>query len=523
MRLRSLRLVVQSSVAFLLVGCGTAAGTCGCLEYRCDVTLNCGEAPPERPEQPDPEPVCSSDPTEGPAEDRCGVFVSSSLGDDNNPGTAEEPVRTFERAISVARSGETRRVYACAEAFSDAVMLPAGIEIWGGLDCSLGWAYVGDARKTVIAPAPDEVPLRVASDGGRSALFDLQLEAADATLPSGSSIAMVVLGGAVVDLRRSKLVAGNGAKGAPGEGGGVQPATGGATGSDGLAACSADMAPGGEAVSTMCGDVSTVGGRGGDGNFSLGGNGSDGQPEPIDNPAGFGLGGAGESSTDCLAGQGGISGADGTHGEGARWPGRIAGDGVWQGKPGKNGDDGAPGQGGGGGGGSRGGLLYCGISPGTPKGGASGGSGGAGGCGGMGGKGGGFGGASIGLLSLSSDVTLTAVSINTGNGGDGGAGGLAQLGGVGGVPCIGGVGVNASHAGCWGGVGGAGGSGGYGGGGLGGPSIGIAYLVGQVVAGHDVAITTGDPGLGGLGGNQAVPGSAGEPGVSAASLDFPQL
>ncbi|MCC6551893.1 MAG: hypothetical protein IT372_02575 [Polyangiaceae bacterium] len=433
-------------------------------------------------------------------------------------------MQTFERAISLATSGKTRRVYACAEAFSDAVMLPSGIEIWGGLDCSQGWAYVGHARKTVIAPAADEVPLRVASDGGRSALFDLQLEAADATIPSGSSIAMVVVGGAVVDLRRSKLVAGNGAKGAPGEGGGVQPATGGAPGNDGLAACSADVAPGGEAVTTVCGDVSTVGGRGGDGNASLGGNGSDGQPAPIDNPQGLGLGGTGEiDAFSCTSGEVGAPGTDGTHGEGARWPGRIAGDGVWEGKPGKDGEAGAPGQGGGGGGGSRGGLLYCGISPGTPKGGASGGSGGAGGCGGRGGKGGGFGGASIGLLTLSADVTLTAVSIETGDGGEGGAGGLAQLGGAEGIPGIGGASVGGSHSGCPGGWGGRGGSGGYGGGGLGGPSIGIAYLVGQVVAGHDVTITTGDPGLGGLGGNQAVPGSAGEPGVSAASLDFPQL
>lgn len=265
-------------------------------------------------------------------------------------------------------------------------------------------------------------------------------------------------------------------------------------------------------------------GAGGDGNASIGGNGSDGQPAPIDNPQGLGLGGVGEvNGLSCLPGQMGAPGVDGAHGLGALWPGRIAGAGVWEGKPGKDGADGAPGQGGGGGGGSRGGLLYCGISPGTPKGGASGGSGGAGGCGGRGGKGGGFGGASIGLLTMSSEITLTAVSIETGNGGDGGAGGLAQLGGVGGVPGVGGASVGGANPGCPGGWGGMGGDGGYGGGGLGGPSIGIAYLVGQVVAGHDVAITTGDPGLGGLGGNQAVPGSAGEPGVSAASLDFPQL
>ncbi|MCC6559171.1 MAG: hypothetical protein IT372_40110, partial [Polyangiaceae bacterium] len=166
----------------------------------------------------------------------------------------------------------------------------------------------------------------------------------------------------------------------------LQPATAGAPGHDGVAACSADPVPGGEAVTTTCSDVSTVGGRGGDGNASLGGNGSDGQPAPDDNPQGFGLGGAGESGAlQCFPGQIGANGVDGTHGEGARWPGRIAGEGQWEGKPGKHGGDGRPGQGGGGGGGSRGGSLYCGLNGGTPKSGASGGSGGAGGCGGRGG------------------------------------------------------------------------------------------------------------------------------------------
>ncbi|MCC6553116.1 MAG: hypothetical protein IT372_08860, partial [Polyangiaceae bacterium] len=82
-------------------------------------------------------------------------------------------MQTFEGAISRARSGNTMRIYACAETFSDAVMLPSGIDVWGGLDCAQGWRYVGDNRKTVIAPTPDEVPLTVVSDGPRSTLFDL--------------------------------------------------------------------------------------------------------------------------------------------------------------------------------------------------------------------------------------------------------------------------------------------------------------------------------------------------------------
>jgi len=110
----------QYLAAFLVLGCGTAAGTCGCLAYRCEATLECGDGPADRPA----EPACTTDPTAGPAEDRCGVFISSGLGDDANPGTAEKPVRTFERALSLARSSETMRIYACAETFGEAVMLP---------------------------------------------------------------------------------------------------------------------------------------------------------------------------------------------------------------------------------------------------------------------------------------------------------------------------------------------------------------------------------------------------------------
>ena len=71
-------------------------------------------------------------------------------------------------------------------------------------------------------------------------------------------------------------------------------------------------------------------------------------------------------------------------------------------------------------------------------------------------------------------------------------------------------------------VGGAGGNGGHGGGGLGGPSIGITHLTGQLPVAHSVTITTGMPGKGGPGGNQAVDGSAGEEGLRGDTLGFPQ-
>ena len=69
------------------------------------------------------EPVCVADPASEQAEDDCGIFVSSSMGDDANPGTSELPVQTFQRAISLAQSGPLR-VYACAEVFREAVRIP---------------------------------------------------------------------------------------------------------------------------------------------------------------------------------------------------------------------------------------------------------------------------------------------------------------------------------------------------------------------------------------------------------------
>ena len=500
----------------MVFGCSTATSVCGCYPYNCTETFTCEEAGVIGP-------VCTADPASAPAEDDCGVFVSSSLGDDASPGTRKQPVRTFERAISLARKGPLR-VYACAETFPEAVTVPSGVELWGGLDCARDWSYLGGDNLTVLAPEPDLVPLKVekGEEGGISTLADLRLEAADASVPGGSSIAMLVLTDTAVELRRSELVAGDGAKGAPGARGGELPAKGGAPGSSGAAACSADSVPGAPPAITACGEVQTVGGKGGDGSAALGGSGNDGQPELVPNPEGWGLGGAGETAAlQCHHGEDGENGTDGAHAEGARRAGRITFQG-WEGERGGDGGNGRPGQGGGGGGGSRGGSFSCGLGPNTPKGGASGGSGGGGGCGGRGGKGGGFGGASIGLVSFSGDVSLEATSIVTGSGGDGGAGGLAQLGGAQGVPGIGGASVGASHPGCWGGLGGKGGSGGYGGGGLGGPSIGIAHLAGLFPAGHNLAIKTGMPGKGGPGGNQNLPEGAGEDGIRGDTLSFPE-
>ena len=62
------------SLTFAVLGCGTAAGLCGCFEDECLETLACGD-PPGPPAR-----ACNADPASGTAEDGCGVFVSASLG-----------------------------------------------------------------------------------------------------------------------------------------------------------------------------------------------------------------------------------------------------------------------------------------------------------------------------------------------------------------------------------------------------------------------------------------------------------
>jgi len=428
----------------------------------------------------------------------------------------------MERALSLAMRGP-KRIYACAEMFHESVVLPAGVELWGGLDCASGWSYIGEDKKTTIAPEADLIALQVQAGSGKSIVADVRPVAADATIPSGSSIAVLVMPGAAVEVLRSDIISGSGAPGLDGEDGCHERAQAGTSGTSGTDACVFNTAPGGAAVETVCGGSISGGGKGGAGHNTYGDDGMDGQPEPVPNPIDHGHGGQGIDNTNilwCTGGGNGLSGMDGEHGLGGKGPGRITLLG-WRGQAGQDGGDGLPGYGGGGGGGgTKGGQVACGY--GNNKAGAGGGSGGGGGCGGIGAKGGGYGGASIGLLSLSADVTVRTSTIASGRGGDGGAGGFPQLGGLGGWGGPGGAHYNGAGPGCAGGPGGAGGHGGFGGGGLGGPSIGIAHQLGTPVVQEEVTIQTGQTGKGGLSENFEDPASYGEDGVAAAVLAFPE-
>lgn len=443
--------------------------------------------------------VCVPSEAPGPVADGCGVFVSAS-GDDGSAGTKGAPVASVARAIELATAG-AGRVYACAEELDEAVVMPAGITIYGGLDCSMGWAYAGESQKTILTAQANEIPLRITGGEGVARLVDVHVKARDATVAGGSSIA--ALAEAVsVELARCVLEAGKGADGAAGESH-SDAAVGGEAGSAGEAACTASQVFGGIGATNVCGDVTSRGGDGGNGKADTGGDGSDGKPLGTLN------GGAGEDASPCTAGSAGDDGAPGEPGLGGTALGALDNTG-YIGVAGADGGPGKPAQGGGGGGGAKGGTGAMKCSAVAMANGASGGGGGAGGCGGAGGRGGAAGGASIALVSLDADLTFDTVTLKSSDGGRGGAGGPGQSGGAGGMGGPGGsVGAaNGLNAGCTGGPGGIGGTGGQGGGGRGGHSIGVAFK-GATLSLAGATIEFGAGGKGGLGSDAAGSGADG--------------
>jgi hypothetical protein len=456
--------------------------------------------------------ACVPSSAAGPIASTCGVFASSSAGSDDNTGAKDKPVQTLAKAISLAKS-KNQPVYACAEAFAEALEVPEGVTIFGGLDCTAPeWAYVGATSKTTISPEADKVPLTIVAGQGTARFEDITARAADAMAPSGSSIAAIV-DKADVELVRCELVAGAGATGEAGlqptdDVGPADPSDLAVRGNDGSNACMGGTSGnvGGEPkVNEKC--TTSIGGRGGTGQELNGEDGEDGVPLPDPNPNNFGVGGIGSMALNsCQSGQSGASGTEGLPGAGAQDLGTIDAKGFIGGV-GQQGTPGTPGQGGGGGGAAKG-KLNCH--------GASGGSGGAGGCGGSGGLGGKGGGSSFAVLSVDGTIKFTATALTAGAGGKGGDGGSGQAGGVGGNGGNGGgPGPQVSPA-CGGGLGGQGGTGGTGGGGRGGHSAAIAYK-GKAPSLDGATPTIGAAGLGGGGPDMA---STGAEGVASDVIEF---
>lgn len=509
--------VVRLGVAALGLLMGTSVLFAGCFDYLadCERAANC---PPT--DDGGPPPGCIPSENSSPVANTCGVFVSPAGVDGAGRGTKEKPLKTLAAALKM---GST--IYACGSAgsFNEALAVEKKVALFGGLDCSKGWAYDA-SKKAQLAAASDHVPLTFASAAHGSEVADFSITAAPATTPGGSSIA-VLDDGADLALTRCDIAAGKGADGAPGDApvGSGQPGANApdptpATALDGCVA-GVNVVVGGQPGQSTCGTDDTSGGSGGNGqNQSTGGAATDAPPQPQPNAmAGHdGTAGRPQDTKSCDPGNAGADGLPGAQpGAGATGIGEITSTGY-------QGPAATPGQSAGGhgyGGGGGGGAKKC-STGGTA--GPAGGGGGAGGCGGQPGSAGHSAGGSFAIIALDATVTLTGVKLTTVDGATGGAGGDGQPGGHGG---------NGGHAGssngdgsafaCAGGNGGQGGRGSSGGGGLGGHSIGVAFK-GKAPVQKEVTVKHGQGGPGGIGGDmdKTSPGIVGGSGLGCATLDF---
>lgn len=220
----------------------------------------------------------------------CGVFVPAELGNDENGGTPDAPVKMLARAIALAPEHQ-RCVYACAETFEEALIVTEGVIIHGGLDCAARWQWDGVKRTSMTTPqdaATGTVPLTMRAIGETVRLEDVDIVAPsiDPSSFEASSIATIAAR-CQVKLTRCTLTAGDAAPGVHGESPMPAKAMDGGQGRNGKPACSAKVVQ--KVVQTdalpvnECGapdDTSddSRGGQGDEGDSRVGGSAGDGSP-----------------------------------------------------------------------------------------------------------------------------------------------------------------------------------------------------------------------------------------------------
>ena len=172
--------------------------------------LGCAAAAEDRPPLPS---VDAPDPRADltPRSNDLGAVHVSPVGNDEAPGSPEAPVRTFARAIELAREG-SRRLALCAGVFTEPLVLDAEhradrFTVTGEASCQ-GFSKAASVVRSDLAP-----PLEVFAVGGPIRIFDVTFEHTGAARPGASSIAARV---AYVDdlaFTRVTLRAGPGADG----------------------------------------------------------------------------------------------------------------------------------------------------------------------------------------------------------------------------------------------------------------------------------------------------------------------
>ncbi|KYF89172.1 hypothetical protein BE20_02430 [Sorangium cellulosum] len=174
---------------------------------------------------------CDPEIAKGGVDEGCGVFVSVN-GANSAEGTKLEPLKSINKAVDLSVRNGTKRVYLCAgdEPFEEAVTVPAGVTVYGGLNCAANWEW-NRARKTTLTAPQGEVPLTLRAAGGSVQVEDLHVKAQPVVIDNPddtekygkSSIAVIADGGSgesdsgSVGLARCTLEADEAAPGAPGE------------------------------------------------------------------------------------------------------------------------------------------------------------------------------------------------------------------------------------------------------------------------------------------------------------------
>lgn len=490
------------------------------------------------------------------------VFVSRE-GRNDQPGTRDAPLATIQLALERASLLGLRDVYVATGVYSEAIVLPDGVGLFGGYSPDFGERDALLFETALIGGSPTvERPATVMAVGnGRGGAvgptvldgFTIFGTHAGNALDQSSYAVLLDAAGPLTRVSNNRIFAGPGGRGQGGARG--NHGLGGVDGEPGLDAVNTSGCPpanplaGGAGGYRVCGATEVSGGAGGlsdcpvfgaDPSLVSAGSKGRGTAAGEGGDGGWDLlvcAGAGTScglNTSCLtcylpsgrtSASGGAAGPRGVHGLGgpvATNPFGAVVDGRWRGLAGQAGGAGLHGAGGGGGGAGGGvevsGNKCLGTGVGDDDLGGSGGGGGSGGCGGRGGEGGTAGGGSFGVFVVggAAGVGLPLIIGNTihgGRGGDGGPGGPGGVGGVGGEGAAGGQpgeisGADAKRCAMGGASGGRGGDGGHGGGGAGGAggaAFGIFYAgpAGATPASwreHNAFGATPVGGLGGPGG-----------------------
>jgi len=441
------------------------------------------------------------------------IFASSS-GNDSNPGTMAQPVRSIPVAISSAVAQGKQHVYIAAGSYTSTnVVLADGISLYGGYN-SADWSR-GDGNVVLINNS--SATAVTASNVTNSTTLDhLTIIGASAVSPGASAYGIFAANSPGLIVHRCTVQAGNSVADVNGMGGAAGANAG--NGQLGQPGCedstflcdSCSRPQGGVGGASSCGRTGGQGGSPGHGGSfgSSGGTGAGGTAGGAGTPSGQGNWNPPGNywGSNGAVGTNGLNGSAGTQGSYTQL-GYVS-------TSGGNGTDANPGNGGGGGGGGGGGTVDCDSY------GGGGGGGGGGGCGGAAGSGGGSGGGSFAIYLWNSDARIENSTLVTGNGGDGGIGGSGGAGGAGGLGAHasappgagnnygGGSEQDDGSNGGRGGDGGNGGNGGHGAGGAGGPSIGLVRAGSSNPQTNSLSFTLG---VGGAGGSSA--GNAGSPGI----------